>query len=76
MFCCSDLGNIVTPPGQVSALHTKIVSELTAAAGNSLQQSAEAPALVTSVNTSRVVADIKRDLGRVSGPTMRNTPDL
>ena len=69
---CSDLGNIVSPPGQVSSLHSKIVTELRAAAGNSLQQSGEAPALVTSVNTSRVVADIKRDLSRVTGLTFCN----
>ena len=67
----SDLGNIVSPPGQVSSLHSKIVTELRAAAGNSFQQSAEAPALVTSVNTSRVVADIKRDLSRVTGQTLQ-----
>lgn len=65
----SDLGNIVSPPSQVSSLHTKIMTELRTAAGNSLHQSEEAPALVTSVNTSRVVADIKRDLSRVTGQT-------
>ena len=61
----------MSPPGQVASLHTKILTELTAAAGNCLQQSDEAPALVTSVNTSRVVADIKRDLGRVTGQTLQ-----
>ena len=49
--------------GNISSL--EVSDYLERQAGLSLLTSEEGPALVTVINSSRVVADIKRDLGRV-----------
>ena len=60
--------NIVPPQEVWASIHSRIMAELRAATGSCLQQSEEAPALVTSVNLSSVVAeDIRRDLGMITG---------
>ena len=62
--------NVAPPPRQVSNLHQDIVEELRslcAKQGSELTQSLDAPAVVTVVNGSRVVSDIRRDLGRCQG---------
>ena len=65
----------MTAPAQVSGLHqqfrAKLQSEVETSRGLKLTQSEEAPAVITIVNSSRVVADIKRDLGRIHGSVLR-----
>ena len=68
---CHILGpaNIVPAPPQVSGLHQqfreRLQSALETSRGLTLTHSEEAPAVITVVNSSRVVSDIRRDLGRI-----------
>ena len=57
--------NIKPPPRQVTSLHQQIlhkVEERMAGQKISLERGSRGPALVTVVNSSRVYADIKRDI--------------
>ena len=58
------------PPSQVTELHKRLKESVRVslgAEGLTLLETEEAPALVTVVNSSRYLADIKRDLALVQG---------
>ena len=64
--------NIVSPPPEVTALHTQLKKKLEVymeEQGYTLKHSTDSkvPAIVTVVNSSRVISDIKRDIVRVTG---------
>ena len=67
------LVNVVAPPPQILTAHTQLRQKLTdyvmEQKGCRIKHSdqSEVPAIVTIVNSSRVVADIKRDILRVRG---------
>lgn len=68
---------IVEPPQQVKSLHEHFIEELTSWFKKHqitlLESRAtfDVPAIITVVNSSRVVSDIKRDLGRKKGDKMK-----
>ena len=62
--------NFCAPPSQVADLYQKIkekIEEWFITQGLILTQCDEAPAVVTVINSSRVVSDIRRDFGRIKG---------
>ena len=62
--------NLCDPPSQVFKLHQNIYKDMTkylASKGYKLIKSKDAPAIVPVVYISRIVADIKRDLKRITG---------
>ena len=67
----------MTAPAQVSGLHQQFREQLQSVVENSrgltLDHSEEAPAVITIVNSSRVVSDIRRDLGRIQSNEFTNT---
>ena len=73
LYVVSVLVNVVPPPPQISTAHNHLLQKLT---DYVMEQSScriqhtdqpEVPAIVTIVNSSRVVADIRRDILRVKG---------
>ena len=64
--------DLKAPPQQVAVLHNGIQKKLQdwfSTQGLTLTQCDEAPAIITVINSSRIVSDIKRDFGRVTGIT-------
>ena len=74
--CIPGPANIVPAPPQVSGLHQqfreRLQSALETSRGLTLTHSEEAPAVITIVNSSRVVSDIRRDLGRIHSNDFTN----
>ena len=70
---CSVLVNVVPPPPQILTAHSQLRQKLTdyvlEQGGYRIKHTdqSDVPAIVTIVNSSRVVADIKRDILRVRG---------
>ena len=67
------LVNVVAPPPQVGAVHSELrerLEEHMSERGYRLtlaNNNPDVPAVVTAVNSSRVISDIRRDLLRVRG---------
>ena len=64
--------DLKAPPQQVAVLHNGIQKKLQewfSTQGLTLTQCDEAPAIITVINSSRIVSDIKRDFGRATGIT-------
>ena len=58
------------PPAEVTGLHHQFHEQLTqwfSSQGKTLTQSNDAPAIVTIVNSSRIISDIQRDLEIFTG---------
>ena len=61
------LCKLIAPPPQVSAIHQQIIRSLKdrlTSEGCHLTEDDSGPAVVIAVNSSGLVADVKRDLGK------------